>query len=343
MITKGKVSWLDGSPAAGLTVELWDRDVGPDDRIAGTATDEEGRYSLTHPQDTDPRWYGRHRRRGDFYITLQQPLHQRVLYRSPIHKNYPAPTLTIDVTLDAGLASVGSNVARGVVVARYPDDRKAPLMDAKVELRDEHLGYDDLLGSALTDEKGAFMVTFQEKEYAKLRAGQSNLYVNIFRKDHIGSWRRIWRSRTARNTGLPCDLGMVEVPVTIVRGQVARYVRCEWDGVTRRSRQEVDASPSELVAQVWDVDAPFNPMDFLAEAPLHQDDEGRWRFELEIVGTNDSPSDFNDIHVLLLHRPPEGVLLCSDEPAAWGSERFENVMPPAVLEVNYGHPIEIVE
>ena len=163
MITKGKLTWDDGSSLVGYKVEVWDSDtLSGDDFIKRTYTDENGNYSMDHKKRQDPRYFGKKRRKGDFYIKVKKA--SRKIWQSRVYSNYEPRVLTINHIFDRILENYGINTVYGKVMAKYPNGEISPLSGVKITVIDDDAIFNDNLGSVVTGTNGDFIVSFSNEE-----------------------------------------------------------------------------------------------------------------------------------------------------------------------------------
>ena len=329
MITKGNVSWDDGSPVVGYRVEVWDSDIGPDDSVGATTTNGSGNYSLDHKKRQDPKWFGKKRRKGDFYIKVRKPEGNtfRTAYKSKVYSNYKPRTLTPNVVLNRILVNYGVNTVFGKVLAKYPDGHTGPLGGTKIIVKDDDVLFDDTLGSVVVGGDGGYIVTFSKSDYDpwfEIGEGLPDIQVEV-KKKLRGNWCRIWRTKTFSESSLPLEVN-IEIPAIFIKGKVKNYWTCE-------NGQLVNKPVTDLVAIAYD----FNTMDskhFLGESPVETKGRsgvfGIWTF-----GSRDWPynmSDGSDIFVQLVDKN-SGI-------EAWSSGKHWGVVNPIVIDINSGNPIE---
>lgn len=329
MITRGRVTWDDGSPVVGYRVVLWDSDSDPDDRVKVTTTNGTGNYHMQHKKRQDPVYYGKKRRKGDFYIKVRKPLSGggfKTVYQSPVYQDYKPPELVINVVLNRVLVEYGANTVYGTVTGRWPDGTVRPLPGLRVKAVDrDAIGWDTLGGQPLTNANGEYVITFSTEDYSswwEFEEGLPDIQVFV-QKRHRGAWRRVWESTKYEEASLPLHVNL-ELPVVYVTGTVNSYRSCE-DG------NLIDRPVTDLKAVAYDV-SPQRQKRFLGEAVVDQKSHG---FRIEIMGSRDNPpSNGNDIVVRLEDRATEVV--------AWESQTFQNQINPTVLDVNSGDGIDAV-
>lgn len=332
MITKGKITWDDGTPVVGYRVEVLDSDIGPDDFVGATTTDGSGNYSLDHKKRQDPKWYGKKKRKGDFYIKVRKPENRtfRTVYRSKVYQDYAPRTLTINVVLNRIIVNYGINTVFGKVLAKYPDGHTEPLGGAKVIVKDEDVRFDDTLDSVVVGDDGRFIATFSKSDYDpwfEIGEGLPDILVEV-KKKLRGDWHRIWRTKTFSESSLPLEVN-IEVPAIFIKGKVKSYKTCE-------NGQLVDKPVTDLVARAWDFNS-VQSKHYLGESPVEDPPKVTVGiFRIWIFGSRDRPynmSNGSDIFVQLVDKYNSKI-------EAWRSRKHLDVVNPTVIDINNGNPIE---
>jgi len=284
--TNGYITFEDGSPAVGFSVQVWDKDPGKDDLLDETVTNQYGFYSVKHRAKQD--WGNiRTGRLGDIYIKVicKKDNITPVKISEPVRKDYSKPFLTINETIPKILATYGANTIYGKVLYKRPDGTTAPFKELKIAGYDSDLLKDDYLGEATTNNDGEFfIIDFTKDDYGLGVEKKPDVYVKAIYND-----LEIKRTKTKWNTSLPCNVGMITIPQFTVIGYVSEY---KYDGKTR--------DIGKLIAKLYDNDSIWGGTSsqdqLITEMPLklEQKFENLFTFSSIFYGTLDrfSASDF---------------------------------------------------
>lgn len=331
MITKGRINWDDGTPVVGYKVEVWDSDVGPDVCVGDTTTDGSGNYSLDHKKRQDPKWLGKKRRKGDFYIKVRKPKNGtfQTVHRSKVYQDYAPSTLTINVVLNRIIVNYGVNTVFGKVLAKCPDGHTEPLGRAKVIVKDEDVQFDDTLDSVVVGDDGRFIATFSKSDYDpwfEIGEGLPDILVEV-KKKHRGKWRRIWRTKTFGESRLPLEVN-IEVPAILIRGKVKSYKTCE-------NGQLVDKPVTDLVAKAYDFNS-VQSKHYLGESLVQDPPDTVGIFRIWIFGSRDWPHNMNDGSDIFVQLVDKNI-----DREAWRSKIHWDVVNPTIIDINKGNPLEV--
>jgi hypothetical protein len=253
LITKGCVYWDDDlSPVVGYRVSVWDSDaLSGDDFVGRTQTDNNGEYSIRHKKKQDPWWYGKKRRKGDFYIKVRKPTNGgfKTVYKSEVYPNYKPAVLEINAPLNRIIVEYGVNTVYGKIVARDPSWNSYLPTSGKVVAKDDDLLIDDVLGGPVNIKAdGTYVIKFRKADYDKwFEVGENlpDIYVKIrpyFDKFKMGT---TIETRTFSEASLPFCKDF-EIPVAMLGGKVKFYKVCEGGSLVQKP-------VTDLVAKAWNL------------------------------------------------------------------------------------------
>ena len=163
LIVRGTVSYPDTSPAAGLTVIAFDKDIEGEDRLGEATTDAAGAYQITYSAAQFRR--SKNEGRGaDVFLRVYSAKHE-LLFQSDTVGNAPAD-LRVDVKLPAGQFVVRGRVtgaSKGQLVRAYDKD-----------LRSE-----EPLGEAFTDAEGNYEIRYSPEKFKRAEKGAADLRIAV--------------------------------------------------------------------------------------------------------------------------------------------------------------------
>ena len=165
----GLISNLRSQPLKGLQVRAFASDsITQDDLLGETATDGEGRYSITYsgggPGGEVPDVYIRVLRNGT--LLGQSPAY-------PTEEERTVINLSVD---DASVPSEATRIVRGVV----RDSRGNMLSGIRLMAYDRDLREQQLLGRAYTDTQGKYEISYEPRQFRRREKGEADLVVKAF-------------------------------------------------------------------------------------------------------------------------------------------------------------------
>jgi len=178
LIVRGTVSHPDKSPAVGLTVVAFDKDVQGEDRLGHATTDAKGGYHITYSV-AQFRRSSSERGGADVFVRIQDA-NDELLFQSKTVRSAPADLL-LDVSLPAAQFAV-----RGQV--RLADGN--PVAGALVRVYDKDLRSKELLGRSkqvTTDKEGRYEITYTAEQFARAEKRSADLLVEA-RPNHEKDW-----------------------------------------------------------------------------------------------------------------------------------------------------------
>jgi hypothetical protein len=169
-VVTGRITNLQGQPLEGLIVHAFDSDpTTPDDPLGQAITDAEGRYSVEFSTDTGGREIGG----PDVYIRVYRDT--RLLGQSPVYRDHKRQ-ITIDLAVDEAREPEPSRTVRGVVRDVWGNTLSdVPLTAYDLDLRDEQP-----LGQARSNGQGAYLISYEVRQFRKLEKGDADLVVKAF-------------------------------------------------------------------------------------------------------------------------------------------------------------------
>lgn len=153
-IVQGVVTNSAGSPAVGLTVIAFDKDIGGEDRLGEAITDKGGAYEITYSPARFRR--SKNERSGaDVFVRVYQGKDE-LLFQSKTKRNAPEK-FRLDVNLPA---------ARFVVRGKVTDANQKPLAKKIVRAFERDLRHPQLLGTTTTDAAGGYRIAYDHADFA---------------------------------------------------------------------------------------------------------------------------------------------------------------------------------
>lgn len=165
----GSVVNADLTPAAGLTVIAYDRDVAGEDQLGRAITDADGAYRITYSED-QLRRSPRERGGPDLFVRVLAEDGESLFQSNTVHNAPPE----LELRLDARILS-GALVVRGTV-------REAggkPAQNAFVRAYDQDLRKKQLLGKATTDAAGHYSIAYTSRKFLRAEKGRADLRVVV--------------------------------------------------------------------------------------------------------------------------------------------------------------------
>ena len=201
LIVRGTVSYPDKSPAIGLTVTAFDKDVGGENLLGNATVDAKGNYHITYSA-AQFRRSSNESRGADVFVRIHD-VNNVLRFQSKTVVNAPADLL-LNVQLPAK-----TFVVRGQV--RLADG--TPLAGALVRAYDKDLRKQQLLGTATTDPTGHYEIPFRREKFVRAERGTADLIVRVFRNKPTG--KPLAESQLRMNVGADATVDFT-VPVPVV-------------------------------------------------------------------------------------------------------------------------------
>lgn len=171
-VVRGTVSHPDKSPAVGLKVVAFDKDIGGDNRLGDAITDDKGGYRIEY-NDASFRRSPKESRGADIFIRVMSASGEQ-LFETKTRRNAPA-----DLVLDVQLP-VKKFIVRGQV--RLADG--TPLAGAVVRGYDKDLRTEEPLGEpATTDKDGRYEIVYTAGQFARAEKSSADLIVRVENPD----------------------------------------------------------------------------------------------------------------------------------------------------------------
>lgn len=173
-VVSGTVSYPDKSPAVGLTVVAFDKDVGGEDRLGEAVTDDKGAYRIEYDDARFRRSPGETRGADIFVRVLSASGGQ--LFQSKARRNAPR---------QYGL-SVSLPVGRFVVRGTVRDAGGKALPGLSVSAFDCDLRRREPLGVSATDDGGRYEIYYASRQFSGAESAGADLQVVVFESPESG-------------------------------------------------------------------------------------------------------------------------------------------------------------
>ncbi len=167
-VVRGLVSYPDKSPAVGLKIVAFDKDIGGEDRLGEAVTDDKGGYRIEY-DDARFRRSSKESRGADVFVRVLSASGGQ-LFESKTRRNAPQ-----DYELNISLP-VGQFAVRGTVL--YFDN--SPARGLNVTALDKDLRTEQELGSAVSQSDGTFAIRFKREDFTRAESGHADLIVRVF-------------------------------------------------------------------------------------------------------------------------------------------------------------------
>ena len=173
LIVHGTVSYRDTSPAIGLTVTAFDKDIGGEDRLGQATTDAIGGYRITY-SEAEFRRSPNESRGADIFVRVHGA-NDELLFQSKTMPNAPG-----DLLLDVKLAGE-TFVVRGQI--RLADG--TPVAGALVRAYDKDLRTEEEPQgeSTSTDKDGRYEIRYSADQFRRAKKLGADLFVKAFAAD----------------------------------------------------------------------------------------------------------------------------------------------------------------
>lgn len=168
----GRITNLQGQPLEDLVVKGFDSDpITSDDPLGETITDGEGLYSITFSDDTLGWEFGG----ADVFIRVYRE--DRMLGQSPVY-----PSQKRDITINFAVDQAVAQLARLLLTVQgtVRDAWGTVLSDMPLAAYDRDLRDEQLLGRTRTDSKGAYLISYEARQFRKHEKGEADLVVKVF-------------------------------------------------------------------------------------------------------------------------------------------------------------------
>lgn len=178
----GSVANLDSTPATGLTIIAYDKDMSGDTLLGQSITDETGAYEIRYSEAQFRRT--ENERSGADVIVRVYNARQEQLFQSKAVRNAPAQ-LELNVQLPAM-----PFVVRGTVT----DSNYKPQADVTVRAFDRDLRMEQPLGDAVTDSWGKYRIVFSREKFRSADSTKPlrpELIVRVVDKNGVQEGRRL--------------------------------------------------------------------------------------------------------------------------------------------------------
>ncbi len=163
----------------GLRVEAWDKQAIIDNRLGVATTDAGGRFQI----NIDPRYYREvcNDRKPDVYFRVFKGKKQICSTEDAVLWNVTQPQICVTIPVD--LPGVEAVVFR--VEGHVASHVSASVGGLQVWIVDKTVGEDVLLGEAVTDEDGAYEVTFTDADLFQQGKARPDLQARVFAGDTL--------------------------------------------------------------------------------------------------------------------------------------------------------------
>lgn len=178
-VVYGVVLNSDSTPAAGLTVIAFDKDVPGEDRLGQATTGAKGGYRITY-SEADFRRSPSERGGADVFVRIHGA-NDVLLFQSKTVRNAPADLLLnvqLPVAQDVPLPTA-QFLVRGQV--RLADGN--PVAGAMVRAYDKDLRSEHLLGEGITGRDGSYEIHYSARKFRRAEKGSADLVVKAFAAD----------------------------------------------------------------------------------------------------------------------------------------------------------------
>jgi receptor-binding and translocation channel-forming TcA subunit of Tc toxin/ABC toxin-like protein/neuraminidase-like protein len=168
----GRITNLQGQPLEDLVVKAFDSDpITSDDPLGEAITDGEGRYSITFSDDALGWEFGG----PDVFIRVYRE--DRMLGQSPVYPDQERD-ITINFAVDQAVAQLAQlpRTVQGTVRDAWGN----VLSDLPLAVYDRDLRDEQILGRARTDSKGAYLISYEARQFRKHEKGEADLVVKAF-------------------------------------------------------------------------------------------------------------------------------------------------------------------
>ena len=191
LIVHGTVFYRDTSPAIGLTVTAFDKDIGGEDLLGQATIDATGGYRITYSA-AEFRRSPNESGGADIFVRIHGA-NDVLLFQSKTVRNAPA-NLLLDVKLPGE-----TFVVRGQV--RLADG--TPLAGALVRAYDKDLRRKETLGKSkpvTTDKEGRYEITYTAEQFTRAEKRRADLLVEARRNGEAG-----WTAEPIRFNAQPVE------------------------------------------------------------------------------------------------------------------------------------------
>lgn len=118
-----------------------------------------------------------------------------------------------------------------------------PVAGLQIRAYDKDLIYDDLLGNAISDEKGEFLISYTERDFQELLEGNPEIYLNI-----LTGPRDLIHKETVSSK--PGDLVNVDIRIELERNKLGAFAPVPPEGFPALSRQITERAERPATADL---------------------------------------------------------------------------------------------
>jgi hypothetical protein len=210
-VVRGRVVHPDGSPASGVTVAAFDKDVAGENPLGEAAANAKGLYRIAY-RGSQFRLSANERRGADVLVRVYDD-QKKLLSQSKTIRNAPND-LELNVQLPTALLTVSGLV-------RTP--RGTPAAGVIVVAFDRDLRREEELGEARTEKNGRYSIPYTAEQLSRAEKGSGDLVVRVFPAEGRRRRAPLLESQILFNASPDAEIDL-QLPADVTESEFERHL-----------------------------------------------------------------------------------------------------------------------